>query len=104
AEAVKYRRCYVIRDNGGLSIADAFTLFERLESKLDKHPGQLMGACVELAKDWRLDKYLRKLEAMMTSMTSIPCGVSSSLCLNRRTLPPRHEGNLKLLFSAPLLF
>ncbi|OEY86629.1 HslU--HslV peptidase proteolytic subunit [Wolbachia pipientis] len=45
--------------------ADAFTLFERLESKLDKHPGQLMRACVELAKDWRMDKFLRKLEAMM---------------------------------------
>lgn len=45
--------------------ADAFTLFERLESKLDKHPGQLMRACVELAKDWRTDKFLRKLEAMM---------------------------------------
>ncbi|WP_168464098.1 ATP-dependent protease subunit HslV [Wolbachia endosymbiont of Ctenocephalides felis wCfeT] len=45
--------------------ADAFTLFERLEAKLDKHPGQLMRACVELAKDWRMDKYLRKLEAMM---------------------------------------
>ncbi|WP_341808211.1 ATP-dependent protease subunit HslV [Wolbachia endosymbiont (group E) of Neria commutata] len=45
--------------------ADAFTLFERLESKLGQHPGQLMRACVELAKDWRMDKYLRKLEAMM---------------------------------------
>lgn len=45
--------------------ADAFTLFERLEAKLDKHPGQLTRACVELAKDWRTDKYLRKLEAMM---------------------------------------
>ncbi|MCV3769684.1 MAG: ATP-dependent protease subunit HslV, partial [Wolbachia pipientis] len=45
--------------------ADAFTLFERLELKLDRHPGQLMRACVELAKDWRMDKYLRKLEAMM---------------------------------------
>lgn len=45
--------------------ADAFTLFERLESKLDKHPGQLMRACVELAKDWRTDRYLRRLEAMM---------------------------------------
>lgn len=47
------------------STADAFTLFERLESKLDKHPGQLTRACVELAKDWRMDKYLRRLEAMM---------------------------------------
>lgn len=45
--------------------ADAFTLFERLEAKLDKHPGQLTRACVELAKDWRMDRYLRRLEAMM---------------------------------------
>jgi ATP-dependent HslUV protease subunit HslV len=45
--------------------ADAFTLFERLEGKLEKHPGQLMRACVELAKDWRMDRYLRRLEAMM---------------------------------------
>ncbi len=45
--------------------ADAFTLFERLEQKLEKHPGQLTRACVELAKDWRTDRYLRRLEAMM---------------------------------------
>jgi len=45
--------------------ADAFTLFERLESKLEKHPGQLTRACVELAKDWRTDRFLRRLEAMM---------------------------------------
>jgi ATP-dependent HslUV protease subunit HslV len=45
--------------------ADAFTLFERLESKLDQYRGQLMRACVELAKDWRTDRYLRRLEAMM---------------------------------------
>jgi len=45
--------------------ADAFTLLERLEEKLERHPGQLMRACVELAKDWRTDRYLRKLEAMM---------------------------------------
>jgi ATP-dependent HslUV protease subunit HslV len=45
--------------------ADAFALFERLEAKLEKHPGQLLRACVELAKDWRTDKYLRRLEAMM---------------------------------------
>ena len=45
--------------------ADAFTLFERLEAKLDRHSGQLMRAAVELAKDWRTDKYLRNLEAMM---------------------------------------
>lgn len=45
--------------------ADALTLFERLEEKLEKHPSQLQRACVELAKEWRTDKYLRKLEAMM---------------------------------------
>ncbi len=45
--------------------ADAFTLFERLEAKLEHHSGQLMRACVELAKDWRTDRYLRRLEAMM---------------------------------------
>lgn len=45
--------------------ADAFTLFERLETKLERHSGQLMRAAVELAKDWRTDKYLRNLEAMM---------------------------------------
>lgn len=45
--------------------ADAFTLFERLESKLEQYPNQLMRSCVELAKDWRMDKYLRRLEAMM---------------------------------------
>lgn len=45
--------------------ADAFTLSERLEAKLEQYPGQLMRACVELAKDWRTDRYLRKLEAMM---------------------------------------
>jgi len=45
--------------------ADAFTLFERLEAKLDQYPAQLTRACVELAKDWRTDRYLRRLEAMM---------------------------------------
>jgi ATP-dependent HslUV protease, peptidase subunit HslV len=45
--------------------ADAFTLLERLESKLERFPGQLERACVELAKDWRTDRYLRRLEAMM---------------------------------------
>ena len=47
------------------STADALTLFERLESKLEQYPGQLPRACVELGKDWRTDRYLRKLEAML---------------------------------------
>jgi len=46
--------------------ADAFALFERLEAKLEQHRGQLTRACVEMAKDWRTDRYLRRLEAMMT--------------------------------------
>jgi ATP-dependent HslUV protease subunit HslV len=45
--------------------ADAFTLLERLETKLEQYPDQLTRACVELAKDWRTDRYLRRLEAMM---------------------------------------
>jgi len=45
--------------------ADAMTLFERLEAKLEQYPGQLTRACVELAKDWRTDRYLRRLEALM---------------------------------------
>jgi ATP-dependent HslUV protease subunit HslV len=47
------------------STADAFTLFERLEQKLERFPAQLTRACVELAKDWRTDRYLRRLEAML---------------------------------------
>lgn len=56
--------------------ADAFTLFERLESKLETYPSQLTRACVELAKDWRTDRYLRRLEAMMAV-----CDKSVSLLL-----------------------
>lgn len=48
--------------------ADAFALFERLESKLEQYPDQLQRACVELAKEWRTDKYLRKLEAMIAAV------------------------------------
>lgn len=47
------------------STADAFTLLERLEGKLERHPGQLERACVELAKDWRTDRFLRRLEAFL---------------------------------------
>jgi ATP-dependent HslUV protease subunit HslV len=57
--------------------ADAFTLFERLESKLETYPKQLTRACVELAKDWRTDRYLRRLEAMMAV-----CDKSVSLLLS----------------------
>ena len=56
--------------------ADAFTLLDRLEKKLEQYPGQLMRACVELAKDWRTDKYLRNLEAMM-----LVADKNTSLCV-----------------------
>jgi len=68
ANAIKVRR---IGSDGEVIVgfagatADAFTLFERLEEKLERHKGQLARACVELAKDWRTDRYLRRLEAMM---------------------------------------
>lgn len=67
ANAKKVRRLGDGSVIGGFAgaTADAFTLFERLEAKLDRHPGQLMRAAVELAKDWRTDRYLRRLEAMM---------------------------------------
>src|SRR5690606_9434764 len=63
--------------------ADAFTLFERLESKLEQYPGQLTRAAVELAKDWRTDRYLRRLEAMMivadSSVTLVLTGTGDVL-------------------------
>ena len=48
------------------SVADAFTLFEKFEAKLERHPGNLPRAAVEMAKDWRTDRYLRRLEALLT--------------------------------------
>src|SRR5207253_10145196 len=65
--ARKVRRLVGDKVIGGFagSTADAFTLFERLEKKLEQYPDQLMRAAVELAKDWRGDRYLRRLEAMM---------------------------------------
>lgn len=67
--------------------ADAFTLLERLEKKLEQYPGQLMRACVELAKDWRTDKYLRNLEAMM-----LVADENITLCVtgNGDVLEPEH--------------
>lgn len=65
--ARKVRRLYNERVIAGFAggTADAFTLFERFEGKLDKHGGQLVRAAVEMAKDWRTDRYLRKLEALL---------------------------------------
>src|SRR3954454_9635896 len=67
AGARKVRRLYHDRILAGFAggTADAFTLFERFEAKLDKHQGNLMCSAVELAKDWRMDRMLRRLEAML---------------------------------------
>ena len=68
ASARKVRRLYSDRILAGFAgaTADAFTLFERFESKLEKHNGNLMRAAIELTKDWRTDRVLRRLEAMLT--------------------------------------
>ena len=68
ASARKVRRIYNDRILGGFAggTADAFTLFERFEAKLDKHQGNLLRSAVELAKDWRTDRMLRRLEAMLS--------------------------------------
>jgi ATP-dependent HslUV protease, peptidase subunit HslV len=67
ASARKVRRLYQDKILAGFAggTADAFTLFERFEAKLEKHQGQLVRAAVELAKDWRTDRILRRLEAML---------------------------------------
>ncbi|WP_308911077.1 ATP-dependent protease subunit HslV [Pseudokordiimonas caeni] len=67
--------------------ADAFTLFERLEAKLERFPGQLARAAVELAKDWRTDKYLRQLQAMMIVVDET---VSLVVTGNGDVLEPEH--------------
>src|SRR5690554_7810403 len=67
ASARKVRRIYQDRILAGFAgaTADAFTLFERFEAKLEKHQGNLLRSAVELAKDWRTDRMLRRLEAML---------------------------------------
>ncbi|RWA72103.1 ATP-dependent protease subunit HslV [Mesorhizobium sp. M1C.F.Ca.ET.193.01.1.1] len=67
--------------------ADAFTLLERLEAKLEQYPDQLTRACVELAKDWRTDRYLRRLEAMMLVADK---SVSLALTGTGDVLEPEH--------------
>jgi ATP-dependent HslUV protease subunit HslV len=67
--------------------ADAFTLLERLEAKLEQYPDQLTRACVELAKDWRTDRYLRRLEAMMLVADK---SVSLTLTGTGDVLEPEH--------------
>ncbi len=79
ATARKVRRLYEDKILAGFAggTADAFTLFERFEAKLEKHQGNLMRSAVELAKDWRTDRMLRRLEAML-----VVCDHQSSLIIS----------------------
>ena len=84
--------------------ADAFTLFERLEAKLERFPGQLKRAAVELAKDWRTDRYLRRLEAMMIvadrEVTLVLTGTGDVLTPDHDTIAIGSGGNFA--YSAAL--
>ena len=79
ASARKVRRLYEDKILAGFAggTADAFTLFERFEAKLEKHQGNLLRSAVELAKDWRTDRILRRLEAML-----VVCDTQSSLIIS----------------------
>jgi ATP-dependent HslUV protease, peptidase subunit HslV len=87
--------------------ADAFTLFERLETKIEQYPGQLMRACVELAKDWRTDRYLRRLEAMMIvadrDATLVLTGTGDVLEPERHVMGIGSGGNFALAAARALL-
>lgn len=87
--------------------ADAFTLFERLEAKLEQYPGQLQRACVELAKDWRTDRYLRRLEAMMivadAETTLVLTGTGDVLEPERHVMGIGSGGNYALAAARALL-
>jgi ATP-dependent HslUV protease subunit HslV len=87
--------------------ADAFTLFERLEAKLEQYPGQLTRACVELAKDWRTDRFLRRLEAMMlvadAETTLVLTGTGDVLEPERQVMGIGSGGNYALSAARALL-
>jgi ATP-dependent HslUV protease, peptidase subunit HslV len=97
--AKKVRRLAQGKVIGGFAgaTADAFTLFERLEAKLEQYPDQLMRAAVELAKDWRTDRYLRRLEAMMIvadkNETLVVTGTGDVLTPDHETIAIGSGGN-----------
>ncbi len=89
------------------STADAFSLFERLELKLEMYPEQLVRACVDLAKDWRTDRYLRRLEAMMIvadkNATLVLTGSGDVLEPDRGVMGIGSGGNYALAAARALL-
>ena len=109
ANAKKVRRLGKGEVIGGFAgaTADAFTLFERLEAKLEQYPGQLTRAAVELAKDWRTDRYLRRLEAMMivadTSTTLVLTGTGDVLEPDGGVMGIGSGGNFALAAAKALL-
>lgn len=109
ANARKVRRLGKGEVIGGFAgaTADAFTLFERLEAKLEQYPGQLQRAAVELAKDWRTDRYLRRLEAMMIvadgETTLVLTGTGDVLEPERHVMGIGSGGNYALAAARALL-
>lgn len=87
--------------------ADAMTLFERLEAKLEQYPAQLTRACVEMAKDWRMDRYLRRLEAMMIvadkNVTLVLTGTGDVLEPERGVTAIGSGGNFALAAARALI-
>ena len=100
ATARKVRRLYKEQVLAGFagSTADAFTLFERFEAKLEKHQGHLTRSAVELAKDWRTDRMLRRLEAMLTVADTQASPPSAAVALTRKR---RHARCSSTPSSAP---
>ena len=96
ASARKVRRLHNGKVIAGFAggTADAFTLFERFESKLEKYPANLMRAAVELAKDWRTDRMLRRLEAMLAVADSRS---SPRSCQDFSATPPRRINRLSFI-------
>ena len=109
ASARKVRRLYHDRILAGFAgaTADAFTLFERFEAKLEKHQGHLTRSAVELAKDWRTDRYLRRLEAMMIvadkDVSLVLTGTGDVLEPERHVMGIGSGGNYALAAARALL-
>ena len=109
ATARKVRRLYQDRILAGFAggTADAFTLFERFEAKLEKHQGNLVRSAVELAKDWRTDKYLRRLEALMIaadrSTTLLISGTGDVISPDEGVIAIGSGGNYALAAARALL-
>ena len=106
AKSARWAQGLVIAGFAGAT-ADAMTLFERLEAKLEQYPAQLTRACVEMAKDWRTDRYLRRLEAMMIvadkNVTLVLTGTGDVLEPERGVTAIGSGGNFALAAARALI-